>query len=180
MIFTATVILPAVHNGRFTSTMNWQIIAPALVTSLSDVFFITGSFFFLGNSLQQPGICHRPCHFPCGTCCQRLFCSHAIFTTPFCMWCNERMNSLFLTTPKTGSFQGKNVGTFSRKRSPFRPLVQKLQRELPNLHLKKYRSRQLAFLPTLPPPARNLTRPLVNLAYKRISRSDDIVETVIF
>ena len=76
IIFSAAIILSAVANGRFgrfASTMSWQIIAPALVTSLSDVFFITGSsvvvgLFFLGNSLQQPGICHRPCQIPCGTC----------------------------------------------------------------------------------------------------------------
>ena len=38
IIFTAAIILPAVANGRFASTISWwQIIAPALVMSLSSV-----------------------------------------------------------------------------------------------------------------------------------------------
>ena len=36
-IFTAAVILSAEANGRFASTMSWQIIAPALVMFLSSV-----------------------------------------------------------------------------------------------------------------------------------------------
>ena len=39
IIFTAAVILSAVANGRFVLTMSWQIVAPALVTSLSSVFY---------------------------------------------------------------------------------------------------------------------------------------------
>ena len=37
--FTAAVILSAVANGRFVLTMSWQIVAPALVTSLSSVLY---------------------------------------------------------------------------------------------------------------------------------------------
>ena len=38
-IFTAAIILSAVANGRFTSTLSWHIIAPALAMSLSGVLY---------------------------------------------------------------------------------------------------------------------------------------------
>ena len=71
-----------------------------------------------------------------------------------------------MTSPNTGSFHGKNAGTFRRKLSSFCRLVLKLQPELPNLQpelpnlqpelpnlqLKKYRYRQLVFVAPLSPP----------------------------
>ena len=39
IVFITAVILSAVANGRFVSTMSWQIIAPALVMSLSSVLY---------------------------------------------------------------------------------------------------------------------------------------------
>ena len=39
IIFTAAIILSAVANGRHASMMSWQIIAPALVMSLSNVLY---------------------------------------------------------------------------------------------------------------------------------------------
>ena len=39
IIFTAAVILSAVANGKFASTLSWQIIAPALVMSPSSVLY---------------------------------------------------------------------------------------------------------------------------------------------
>ena len=44
VIFIAAVILSAVANGTFASSISWQMIAPALVMPLSNVFSITGSF----------------------------------------------------------------------------------------------------------------------------------------
>ena len=63
--------------------------------------------------------------------------------------CNPRMNSLFLKSPNAGSFHGKNVGTFGRKLSSFRPLMHKLPPKLPYLQLKKHRSWRSAFVPPL-------------------------------
>ena len=53
--------------------------------------------------------------------------------SPFCMLCNARMNSLFLTSPNAGSFHGKIVGTFGRKLSSLYPLMHKLPPKLLNL-----------------------------------------------
>ena len=57
------------------------------------------------------------------------------------------MNSLFLTSPNASSFHSKNVGTFGRKLSSFCPLTHMLLPKLPNLQLKKHRSRQPTFEP---------------------------------
>ena len=78
------------------------------------------------------------------------------FAAPFCMLCSMNINFLFLISPNTGSFHGTNVSTLGRKLSSFCPLVQKLQLELPNLHLKK-RSWKLAFMPQFHPRSLSLS-----------------------
>ena len=162
IIFTVAIILSAVAR-RFVLTVSWQIIAPALVMSLSTVLSITGSFFRMDLSfcLQQAGFTTGLVPFLVGLAPNVSFAVKLLTMfakSPFCMLCNTQMNSLFLMSPNTGSFHGKNVGTFGRKLSSFCLLVQKLQPELPNLPLKKHPSWQLTYLPPFHPPPPHLSQ----------------------